>query len=42
MDKKSTGIGLYLCKQVLNKLGFEIKVNSEVGKGTMFQILFGK
>lgn len=42
MDKKSTGIGLYLCKQVVNKLGFEIKVTSEVGKGTMFRILFGK
>jgi len=42
MDKKSTGIGLYLCKQVINKLGFEISVTSEVGKGTMFQIQFGK
>lgn len=42
MDKKSTGIGLYLCKQVMNKLGFEIRVTSEVGKGTMFQIQFGK
>ncbi|AMJ40750.1 sensor histidine kinase [Anaerotignum propionicum] len=42
MDKKSTGIGLYLCKQVLNKLGFDISVTSEVGKGTMFQIYFGK
>jgi len=42
MDKKSTGIGLYLCKQVVNKLGFAIRVTSEVGKGTMFQIQFGK
>lgn len=42
MDKKSTGIGLYLCKQVLDKLGFDISVTSEVGKGTMFQIYFGK
>lgn len=42
MDKKSTGIGLYLCKQVINKLGFEISVTSEVGKGTMFMIKFGK
>lgn len=42
MDKKSTGIGLYLCKQVINKLGFDISVASEVGKGTMFQIHFGK
>ncbi len=42
MDRKSTGIGLYLCKQVANKLGFSIRVTSEVGKGTMFQIQFGK
>ena len=42
MDKKSTGIGLYLCKQVVNKLGFEIGVTSEVGKGTMFRIQFGQ
>lgn len=41
MDKKSTGIGLYLCEQVLNKLGFDISVTSEAGKGTMFQIYFG-
>lgn len=42
MDKKSTGIGLYLCMQVIKKLGFEINVTSEVGKGTMFMIKFGK
>lgn len=42
MDKKSTGIGLYLCKQVGNKLGFGIRVTSKVGKGTMFQIRFNK
>lgn len=41
MDKKSTGIGLYLCKQVIIKLGFDISVTSKVGKGTMFQIYFG-
>lgn len=40
-DKKSTGIGLYLCKEITKKLGFEINVTSEVGKGTMFQIDFG-
>lgn len=42
MDRKSTGIGLYLCKQVIKKLGFEISVTSEVGKGTLFMIKFGK
>lgn len=33
-DKKSTGIGLYLCKTILDKLQHEIKIESEVGKGT--------
>lgn len=33
-DKKSTGIGLYLCKSVLNKLSHTISIESEVGKGT--------
>lgn len=31
---KSTGIGLFMCKQILDKLGFEIWVHSEEGKGT--------
>lgn len=33
-DKKSTGIGLYLCKQIVEKLRCQIRVESEVGKGT--------
>ena len=33
-DKKSTGIGLYLCKRVCDKLGHGIRVESEVGVGT--------
>ena len=33
-DKRSTGIGLYLCKQILDKLSYRIEVFSEVGKGT--------
>lgn len=33
-DKKSTGIGLYLCKSVLDKLNHGIKITSEVGVGT--------
>lgn len=33
-DKKSTGIGLYLCKRVCDKLGHGISVESEVGVGT--------
>jgi len=38
MDKKSTGIGLYLCKQIADKLGYKIEVISDVGKGTKFII----
>ena len=40
MDKKSTGIGLFLCKQVMDNLGLEIKVSSVVGVGTTFSIDF--
>lgn len=38
MDKKSTGIGLYLCQQVLNKLSHSIMVSSQVGQGTRVRI----
>ena len=34
MDKKSTGIGLYLCRQVMNRLGHGIWVESTEGAGT--------
>lgn len=33
-DKKSTGIGLYLCRRILKKLGHTIAVESAPGKGT--------
>lgn len=39
-DKKSTGIGLYLCKKILTKLGHELRISSEVGKGTRVEIIF--
>lgn len=32
--KKSTGIGLYLSKSIMDKLGHEIRLESEVGEGT--------
>ena len=38
MNKKSTGIGLYLCKKVLDKLSHKIYIRSEVGKGTTVKI----
>lgn len=37
-DKRATGIGLYLCKSVLNKLGCEIAVASTLGEGTTVTI----
>lgn len=37
-DKKSTGIGLYLCKRILTKLSHSITIESEVGKGTLVKI----
>lgn len=36
--KKSTGIGLYLCKRILNKLSHTIAIESEIGKGTKVKI----
>ena len=33
-DKKSTGIGLYLCKNIMGKLQWNIMADSEVGTGT--------
>jgi len=40
LDKKSTGIGLYLSKKILQKLSHTIKVTSEAGKGTRVAIGF--
>lgn len=37
-DKKSTGIGLYLCRRILEKMGNTITITSEVGKGTAVYI----
>lgn len=39
-DKRSTGIGLYLCKEVLQKLGHTIQIQSKVGEGTMVRMGF--
>lgn len=33
-DKKSTGLGLYLTKEILDKLSHTISVTSDLGKGT--------
>jgi len=37
-DKKSTGIGLFLCKRILTKLSHTIAIESTVGVGTRVKI----
>ena len=37
-DRKSTGIGLYLCRRILQKLGHGIDVQSEPWRGTCVRI----
>ena len=34
LDKRSSGIGLYLCRRVLDQLGISVAVESRVGDGT--------
>ena len=41
-EKKSSGLGLYLCKKTLDKLGHHIEISSKVGKGTRIEITFPK
>ncbi|MGH4122243.1 MAG: sensor histidine kinase [Clostridium sp.] len=40
MDKKSTGIGLYLCKEIISRLSHKVSITSEIGKGTKVAIDF--
>jgi len=42
LNKKSTGIGLYLCKKLCNKLGMAIELNSVQGEGTEVRLVFPK
>lgn len=37
-DSKSTGLGLYLVKESINRIKGQVTVNSELGKGTRFNI----
>ena len=39
-NKKSTGIGLYLCKKLCNKLGIGIELNSVQNEGTAVMLIF--
>lgn len=39
---KSTGMGLYLCSKLCDKLGIGLKLESELNKGTKVNIIFPK
>lgn len=39
-NTKSTGLGLFLAKQMATKLGHQLNVLSEVGEGTTFTLVF--
>lgn len=41
-NKKSTGIGLYLCKKLCIKLGIEINLRSKKDNGTEVRLIFPK
>ena len=40
--KKSTGIGLYLCRSVMDHLGHGLRIESEEGKGTKVLLVLGR
>lgn len=40
VDKKASGLGLYLCKNILNNLGHHIQITSELSQGTQVAIDF--
>lgn len=39
-NQKSTGIGLFLVKQILDKLGQKVKLKSKLGEGTSVKVYF--
>ena len=41
-EKKSSGLGLYLCKKTLDRLQHKIEITSKVNKGTKVMITFPK
>ena len=41
-EKKSSGLGLYLCKKTLDKLQHKIEITSEIDKGTKVIVSFPK
>lgn len=38
LEKKASGIGLYLCKEICEKLGHNLSIESEIDKGTCVKI----
>ena len=39
-NNSSTGLGLYLCKKLCDKLSVDISIESEIGRGTKVTLLF--
>lgn len=37
---ESTGMGLYIAKEICDRLGHQLVITSEVGKGTLIQVIF--
>ena len=42
IDKKASGIGLYLCKRICNNLGHGIEVQAVPDEGTCVKIALGR
>ena len=40
LDKKASGLGLYLCHEIISNLGYKIHIESQPGKGTCVSINF--
>lgn len=40
LDQKSTGIGLYLCKKIMDSLGHKIWIDSKQGEGSTVYMQF--
>ena len=38
LDKKSTGIGLYLCRTAADRLGHKLSAESVLGEGSRFTV----
>lgn len=41
-DKRATGLGLHLCKQILDRISHEIRIESTLGVGTKLFLTFPK